>query len=950
MQSLCNKIHAVLQILNDLNIDIACFQETWLSSETSTITSIIKEAGYNIEHVFRSDKRGAGVAIIWKTKFESLKQVCKTKTKNYSSLQYQCVIFNFKTKLLVISIYRLQEVPFKQFLEDLDDLINDHFNNTHSLILLGDFNVHFDNAESRDTVLLSDLTSSFGLSQLISSPTHKLGHTLDLVFLNSFEIQTSSIPPSDLAVGDHFPIQVSLNHVCKPAVCPKKRISYRNLSGINLVEFSHDLQSQLHNLDLNTSDFPSQYAKFSQITNATLEHHAPLITKTIQPRNEVPWIDSEYRKERALRRKLEREWKASVLRTGNVKGTERDAYTNQRSKCTKLAELKRSQFYRGLIQKNENDQSSLYKVVSQVLDKNKVSILPKFSEPTHLANRFNLFYTEKVNNIREKIPTIDSTANTNSSNCTFTGTPLSTFTPVTVNELKVLLKGKTIKAAYTDFLPRSIMKKVFDTLLPYICDLINLSLSTGSMEGVKEATIVPLLKKSGLDPEILKNYRPVSDIVLISKLIETVVLDRFKTHVSAHNLQCNLQHGYKPFHSTETLVLKVVDDILVGFDSNSGTVLILIDLSAAFDTVDIEKLLYILEQELGITGIALKWFKSFLIGRTQKVRICDSLSDCINVLFGVPQGSVLGPVLFNMYTRSLYDVITSCGFSTSGYADDSNARLTFSLTFQHGVITQLLPTLMHQITVWMNTFFLKLNPDKTEIMFFIPKSLSSCPTINGSIFNDGTCIRFSNTVTNLGVILDRFLTFEPHINSNVAYCYKLLKNVSSIRSLITTSQTEMLVHSVISSRLDYCNSLFYSLTNSNLNKLQKVQNAAARVVLKLRKRDSIRLELINLHWLRIRERIMFKVIVFVFKCLNEMAPVELSSLLIVDNNESCTLKYRFLNSVYGRRSFRYAAPRLWNALPISIRKLNSLDNFKSKLKYHLFNNSQEYMCTVNRYM
>ena len=235
-------------------------------------------------------------------------------------------------------------------------------------------------------------------------------------------------------------------------------------------------------------------------------------------------------------------------------------------------------------------------------------------------------------------------------------------------------------------------------------------------------------------------------------------------------------------------------------------------------------------------------------------------------------------------------------------------------------------------------------------MFFIPKSLSSSPTINGSIFNDGTCIRFSNTVTNLGVILDRFLTFEPHINSNVAYCYKLLKNVSSIRSLITTSQTEMLVHSVISSRLDYCNSLFYSLTNSNLNKLQKVQNAAARVVLKLRKRDSIRLELINLHWLRIRERIIFKVIVFVFKCLNEMAPVELSSLLIVDNNESCTLKYRFLNSVYGRRSFRYAAPRLWNALPISIRKLNSLDNFKSKLKYHLFNYSQEYMCTVNRYM
>ena len=264
--------------------------------------------------------------------------------------------------------------------------------------------------------------------------------------------------------------------------------------------------------------------------------------------------------------------------------------------------------------------------------------------------------------------------------------------------------------------------------------------------------------------------------------------------------------------------------------------------------------------------------------------------------------------------------------------------------------TQHLPKLMDQITVWMNSFFLKINPDKTEIILFIPKSLSNRPTINGCIFNDGTCIRFSDTVTNLGVLLDRFLTFGPYINSNVAYCYKLLKDVSSIRGLITQSQTESLVHSVTSSRLDYCNSVFYGLNKSVIDKLQKVQNAAARVVLKLRKRDSIRLEIVNLHWLRIHERIMFKILVFVFKCLHEMAPVELCSLLIVNSVENCTLRYRFLNSVYGRRSFRYAAPRLWNSLPIFIRKLNSLDLFKSKLKFHLFNNSEEYMRSVNRYL
>ena len=108
-------MHIVLQVLNDKNIDIACFQETWLTSESSTITSIIKQAGYNIVHVFRTHKKGAGVAILWKTKLESIKHVCKIKTKDYISLQYQCIVFNFKPKVIIISIYRLQEIPFKQF-------------------------------------------------------------------------------------------------------------------------------------------------------------------------------------------------------------------------------------------------------------------------------------------------------------------------------------------------------------------------------------------------------------------------------------------------------------------------------------------------------------------------------------------------------------------------------------------------------------------------------------------------------------------------------------------------------------------------------------------------------------------------------------------------------------------------------------------------------------------
>ena len=229
VQSLCNKIDLILQVLIDENVDIACIQETWLSSDSNIITSTIKQAGYNISHVYRSEKRGTGVAIIWKDQLQSVKQICKTKPQNYVSFQYQCMVFNFSPKLLIISIYRLQEIPFTQFIVDLEHLISNHFNNSLSFILVGDFNVHFEKTDSNDHILLSNLMASYGLSQLVSGPTHKRGHTLDLVFLNSFEVQTSLTPPLDFGIGDHFPVYLQLNNVHNRTSHITKLIKYRNL-------------------------------------------------------------------------------------------------------------------------------------------------------------------------------------------------------------------------------------------------------------------------------------------------------------------------------------------------------------------------------------------------------------------------------------------------------------------------------------------------------------------------------------------------------------------------------------------------------------------------------------------------------------------------------------------------------------------------------------------------
>ena len=929
--------------MSDEKADVALFQETWFSSENSASTAKIKNSGFDIKHTYR-EKRGAGVAVVYRKGLNPFSAKCGI-SGTYSSFQHQCLILNLSPKIHFINIYRYQEIPLDTFVTELENLLEEHTKYSHSLILAGDFNVHFEKIESNEALKLQNVTTSFGLQQHVIGSTHRLGHTLDLIFCNPFELNVTVTPVLDYCISDHFPVLFKLNNIngLSKSNSPK-RVTYRNIKGVNVEEFKSDLTSQFGaSFNDESLEFSHQYQLFKNITNNVLDKFAPQKSKIVVPKVVTPWIDAEYRTERALRRKLERQWKKAK----NKEGIERTLYVNQRKKCASLSSTKRSQYYTHLIKDCKDNQSSLFKVVSQVLDKNKHSgLIPQY-EKNHktLANDFNNYYVNKVTKIRNEIPYVDTSDLIQE--VPFEGTVLSEFTPTSVEELRTVIKQGEIKTAFNDVLPRELMKSSFEVLLPYICTLVNTSLATGCVEGIKESTIMPLLKKSGLDPEILKHYRPVSDIVLISKIIEKIVLLRLNAHERSNNLQCHYQHGYKKFHNTETFALIVVNDVLIGFDKNSGTILILLDLSAAFDTVDIKKLLSILDKEFGIRGTALKWFQSFLVGRKQRVRIGSIMSDYVDVAFGVPQGSVLGPVLFNIYTRSLYTLINKAGFRTSGYADDSNARQTFSLAFQYNIITSQVPSLLDKITKWMHTYFLKINPDKTEIILFTPDSKVN--TINGVILSNGDCIRFSNYVKNLGVTFDKSLNMETHINSVVSHSYKLIKDVRDVRNLLSKQETEQLVHAIISNRLDYCNSLFFGLNKSVLNKLQKVQNAAARLIVQRKKCESIRNDIINLHWLRINERIVFKILITVFKCLHDMAPFDLCTLLDIKDPQNLTLNYVFMNSSFGQRSFSYIAPKLWNQVPQNLRLSPSLNSFKSQLKTFLFKEFSTYMNRVNRY-
>ena len=233
-----------------------------------------------------------------------------------------------------------------------------------------------------------------------------------------------------------------------------------------------------------------------------------------------------------------------------------------------------------------------------------------------IQNRWQMILThlmfKKINKIRKDFPTPPAVESHNLQQQSSSYTELHDFHLSNSEEITDILSNMTIRTSPEDPLPAPVLELVIKDLAPHILTLVNLSLSTGSVEGlIKESVVIPILKKHNLDFEILNNFRPITNIEFISKIIEKVVLNRLNQHMNANNLHTSEQCGYKKGHSTEHVILEIVDEVLIGFEKGTATLVVLLDVSAAFDTVDKEKLMTILENEIYIKGKALAWFHSF---------------------------------------------------------------------------------------------------------------------------------------------------------------------------------------------------------------------------------------------------------------------------------------------------------------------------------------------------
>uniref|UniRef100_A0A803U0C0 Reverse transcriptase domain-containing protein n=1 Tax=Anolis carolinensis TaxID=28377 RepID=A0A803U0C0_ANOCA len=775
--------------------------------------------------------------------------------------------------------------------------------------------------------------TTMGLSQVISGPTHQAGHTLDLVFIvdgGTVRVEEQNILP--LSWSDHHLICVSfaMSSNLRRGGGPTKMVRPRRLMDPDgLLRSLGDLSV------LETGDPVDVLAdRYNSELARALDMVAPERPLSLRRATSTPWFTEELAVMKRTRRGLECIWRKS-----------RDVSNQARAKAAIKAysvalRAARKAFTTARIASAANRPTELFRVVGELLRPPEAQGLN--DDLAARCSDFAHHFAGKVAQIRRDLDSSLIVAPAEVTEVPVCSILWDSFRLVLHDDVEGILGSVRATTCALDPCPSWLVKLAKEGLLDWFVAIINASLCQGSVPSCfKQAVVKPLLKKSSLDPSVCNNYRPISNLPFLGKVLERVVAKHLQGFLDDTDFLDRSQSGFRPGHSTETALVALVDDLRRELDRGSVTLLVLLDISAAFDTIDHGILLGRLSG-MGLGGTVLQWLRSFLEGRSQMVKLGDTCSDPWPLTCGVPQGSILSPMLFNIYMKPLGEVIRSFGGRCHLYADDTQIHYSFPSDSKEA--PRMLNQCLAAVADWMRRNMLRINPDKTEALLV---SRSSDQGIGWQPVLDGVALPLKSQVRSLGVLLDSALTLEAQVSAVAGRAFAQLKLVRQLRPYLVKSDLTRVVHALVTSRLDYCNALYVGLPLKTARKLQLVQRSAARLITGASFRERSTPLFKELHWLPFIFRSQFKVQTIIYKALNGLGPAYLRDRIsyykparALRSSEEALLSPLPLSQARlvgtRERAFSAVAPRLWNSLPIEIRLAPTLLAFRKVLKTWLF--------------
>ena len=942
-----NKVADVSVLLNSKpNLHILGISETKISNSDTHITNdFLSIPNYEIERRNAKNPLETGLAVyVHHNIYRYMKR-----REDLEPSTVECIWLEIKYSMspsfLVGFIYRNPAAKSNWF-DDFTQMMVTINNKSRKILLLGDLNFNLLKSHSE----WESTTAIFGLTQLVPTATritYKTATLLDHIYSNSQHLVTN-VKILDSGISDHFP--TICTWLYKPPKLENKghtTIHYRSFKYFSKLRFCHHLSLVNFREIFNFHDPIQALESFYEALMPVIDKHAPLRHKRVKSQNLPGWLTPEIREAMKIRDKLKGKTKgkntdhnqllSNELKKQKEIEIEKDKteYKKQRNRVTQLIRDSKKEYFNKMIN-NNTDVASLWKAINNITKTSK----KKYRSSSQLPpNTFNNHFINIVKSIREEANFSYKKNNTDhcsiKSFCDANIKPEDSFQIplLAVHEVGALISSlKNKKSMGPDNLNPSLIKLALPYIVESLTFIYNKCIENNIFPpSLKAAKVIPLPKSK--DTSDINNFRPISLLPVLSKPLEKHVQKCLMEYLEENKLLYNLQSGFRHKHSCQTALTRMCDTWLSTINHNNSNIVgaVYLDFKKAFDFVDHDILLRKLSIYLK-NQPSVSFFESFLKNRSQRVFTNGSFSSPQIPMYGVPQGSILGPLLFCIFINDLPICLSDPNVSCDLFADDTTLHCSASTIPQ---IQNYLQKSLNNVTQWCQDNLMLLHPGKTKSMIITSrqKHQNNRSTLHLSL--DNTTIDQVKEHKVLGVIIDEELKWESHINAVTSKFSRSLFLLNKLKPYIDTDARKMFFHAHCLCHINYASVVWDGAAPCHSKRLTSLYKRAINIILP----DpslSIDEKQIQLNILPLQKHLDFNKCVLVYKVQNELTPDYLSHFLMPATNRYGSDKYILPRTRIDlfKSSFAFSGATLWNSLPSSARMCSPLKRFKNTLYEH----------------